>query len=419
MKIVVVGSIEAGVSAAKKIAAASPDSANSITVYERGSHYTCGNFGLPHYLTESLQSLTEAIKEKERILISEGIEAFLEHEVVGIDTAGHLLEVRDLTGGRTFRDSYDALVLATGSSGTLPKVKGADKLGIHFLKNVSDLIFLKEFTKTPYVRDICILGSGYTSLEIAKAFVKMGRNVRIIDGGSHILPDFDPDVSALIEENMAKQGIVFCKDRTLTAFEGRTYIEKIVTSRESFDCDLCIVSRGGGPNTALARTAGIELSSSGAILIDGELKTSAEGIYAVGDCAERRDGMLGTVSLHIGELELGKTGLTEGQAKKAGLQVKSVTAKAYDRPGICPDPVEITIKLVFEERTGRILGAQAWGGKNAAARINTIAVAIAAGMCVKQLSEVDLVYSSSASSIWDPVHVVCNAAKKEVKLPPR
>jgi len=414
MKIIVVGSIEAGVSAAGKILAASPDASNSIKVFERGSYYSCGNFGLPHYLTESLQSLTEAIREKEELLRSEGIEAFTEHEVLRINTAGHTLEVRDNRGGRNFTEEYDALVLATGSLGILPRVRGADKLGIHFLKNVSDLVFLKEFTRTPYVRDICILGSGYASLEIAKAFNKLGRNVRIIDEYSHMLPDFDADVSSLIEEIMTEKGIGFSGGRTVTAFEGRTFIEKLVTSRESFDCDLCIVTRGGKPNTALAGEAGIELSASGAILIDGELKTSVEGVYAVGDCAERRDGLLGTVSLHIGELETGKTGLTEGQARKAGLRVKSVTAKAYDRPGICPGSVEITIKLVFEERTGRILGAQAWGRKNAAARINSIAVAIAAGMCVKQLSEVDLVYSSSASSIWDPIQVVCNAAKKQV-----
>lgn len=387
MKIIIIGSIAAGVSAAARLAAAQRGA--QITVYEKGGFYSCGTGGLPHYLCEDLDSLNKAIQAKETELNAQGITAHLRHEVRGIDAAARKVTVCDLATGRVFEDHYDKLVLATGSSNRVPQVPGSDRVGVQTLKTVEDLIFLKEFVRTPYVRDIVILGGSWAGLEIAKSFLKLGRNVRIIEKEQQLLPQFDPEVSKLIQKELEAQGVQFNLGEQVRSFPGRTFVEQVQTNRGTYPCDLCVVAIGVTPNTGLLAGTGAQLAPNGAVLIGADLATSVPNIYAVGDC----------------------TGLTETEARKAGLRVKSAMATGTDRPGICPNPHRITIKLVYEANTRQVLGAQAWGEKNVSARINAIAVAIRAGMTVEALGQVDFVYSSSSCSIWDPVQIVCGQAQ--------
>ena len=409
MKIIVIGSIAAGVSAAARLAAG--QQGVQITVYEKGGFYSCGTGGLPHYLSESLDALNKAIQGKEKELAAQGITAHLRHEVQRIDPATRQVTVCDLASGRVFTDHYDKLVLATGSSNRIPQVPGSDRVGVQTLKSVEDLIFLKEYVRTPYVRDIVILGGSWSGLEIAKAFLKLGRKVRIIEKEQQLLPQFDPEVSKLIQQELEAQGVQFNLGEQVRAFPGKTFIEQVQTNRGTYPCDLCIVAIGVQPNTGLLAGTGAELAPNGAVLIGADLATSVPGIYAVGDCAFCREGTLRTSSLRVAELEIARTGLTEAEARKAGLRVKSAMATGTDRPGICPNPHPITIKLVYEANTRQVVGAQAWGGKNVSARINAIAVAIRAGMTVEALGQVDFVYSSAACSIWDPIQVVCGQAR--------
>jgi NADPH-dependent 2,4-dienoyl-CoA reductase/sulfur reductase-like enzyme len=409
MKIIVIGSIEAGVSAAMMLAGGSASA--SIAVYEKGSFYTCGTCGLPHYLSEDLTTLKAAIEEKSKELAAQNIEAHLRHEVTGIEPSSHTLTIHDIDKDRTFTERYDKLVLATGNSALIPNVPGADRVGIQTLKNVEDLLFLKEYVRTPYVRDIVILGGSYAGLEIAKAFHKLGRNVRIIEKERRLLPEFDTQVAELIQKELEAAGLTFQLGETVREFPGQTFVEAVKTDRGTYPCDLCISAIGVMPNSTLASSAGAAVDGNGAIIINEKLETSVPDIYAVGNCTVSTAGGLRTSSLHTAGLEIARTGLTEEEARRAGIGAKSVMASGNDRPGICPNPNSVMIKLVYEGKTHQILGAQAWGKKNAAARINTIAVAVAAGMTAEQLGGVGFVYSSSASSIWDPIQIVCNEVK--------
>ncbi len=409
MKIVVIGSISAGVSAARRVSAGDPNP--QITVYERGAFYSCGAWGLPYYLTQSMAQLKSAIDGKEAELAAQRVEARLNHEAVEIDPARRQVTIRDLASGQSVTEGYDKLVLATGSRTCIPQVPGNDRVGVQTLRNVEDLLFLKEYTRTPYVRDIVVLGTSYDALETAKAFQKLGRNVRVISAERRLLPDFDPEVSSLIQKELEAEGIQFSLGETVAEFPGRTYIEKVRTNRGSYDCDLCVCAAGNIPNADLAVRAGAAVDSRGAVQINSNLETSVPGIYAVGDCAVCCDAVLRTTGLHAAELEVARTGLTEEEAKKAGLRVRSALARANDRPGICPNPNQVSIKLVYDAATRRVVGAQAWGAKNAATRINAIAVAITGGMTVEQLGNVEFFYSSPASSIWDPIQIVCAQAK--------
>lgn len=409
MKIIVIGSIAAGVSAAARLAAGSKGA--QITVYERGAFYSCGVDGLPHYLCESLEELNKAIQSKETELIKNGIKACLQHEVTSIDPQSKTVSVTDLSTGKTFTERYDKLVVATGSSVSIPSVRGAERVGVHTLKNVEELVFLKEYIKTPYVSDIVILGANWAGLEIAKVFLKLGRHVRIVDKSRQLLPEFDPEISSLIQKQLELEGVAFSLGETVRSFPGRSYIEQVQTERNSYSCDLCICADNNQPNTELLKGCGAELAANGAVFVDDELATSIADVYAVGNCAVSRSGSLHTASIRVGETEIARTGLTETQAKKAGLRVKSVTGTGSDRPGICPNPQPVTIKLVYDAQTERILGAQAWGGKNVSTRINAIAVAITAGMTVKALAGVDFCFSSAQSTIWDPIQVVCGMVR--------
>lgn len=409
MKIVVIGSIEAGVSAAMMLAAG--DRNARIAVYEKGSFYTCGTCGLPHYLCENLETLKQAVDEKERELAKNRIEAHLRHEVTAIQPASRTLTIRDMDGNRTFTETYDKLVLATGNFSLVPQVPGAERVGVQTLKNVEDLLFLKEYVRTPYVRDIVILGGSYAGLEIAKAFHKLGRNVRIIEKERRLLPEFDAEVAELIQRELERAGLSFSLGETVREFPGQTFIEQVRTNRGSYPCDLCISAIGVVPNSALAAGAGAALDKNGAILVNEKLETSIPGIYAVGNCTAPLAGGLRTSSLHTAGLEIARTGMTQEEAKQTGRWVSSVIAAGNDRPGICPNPNQVTIKLVYDTATHQVLGGQAWGAKNAAARVNAIAVAVAAGMTVEQLGQVSFVYSSSASAIWDPIQIVCSMVK--------
>lgn len=409
MRIVVIGSIAAGVSAAAKLSAGAQNA--QVVVYEKSAFYSCGACGLPYYLNQSLEELSAAITGKEDELAAQHIEAHLSHEVVSIDAAARKLQVRDLTANRVFTDSYDKLIIATGSRSLVPQVPGNNRVGVQTFKSVEDLLFLKEFTRTPYVRDICILGGSYAGLEMAKAFLKLGRNVRIIEKERKLLPAFDTEVSTLIQKELEANGVQFSLGETVTAFPGQTFIEAVQTNRGKYPCDLCIVCIGVTPNTGLLAGTGVALDGRGAVIINEKLETNVPGIYAVGDCAQCSCAGQRTSSIKTAGLEIARTGLTEEEARKAGRRVRSVIATGNDRPGICPHPNRVTIKLVYEEGTRKVLGAQVWGRKNASARANAIAVAVAAGMTVEQLGQVDLVYSGSGCSIWDPTQVVCNAAR--------
>ena len=409
MKIVVIGSISAGVSAARRISAGLKNV--QISVYEKSAFFSCGAYGLPHYLTVSMEELQEAVDGKEREMNAQSIEAHSLSEVTAVDPSAHTVAVRDLKSGAASTVRYDRLIVATGSGAAIPAVSGAGKLGVQQLRGVEDLLFLKEMTRTPYVRDIAVLGGGYEAIEIAKAFRKMDRQVRVIAAEREILTDYDPEVSAMIRACLEKQGIVFALGQRVTGFAGRSFIDQVKTTAGSYDCDLCICAASGAANTSFLAGSGIRLGKRGEILVDDQMKTNLPDIYAAGDCSSASYESVHSSSLHAEGIEVARAGLTETEAMRKNLRVKSVCATAPDRPGICPNPNEITLKLVYDASSRKVLGAQGWGTKNAAARVNAIAVAVAGGMTVEELARAELVFSSQCYSIWDPIHVVCSAAQ--------
>lgn len=408
MKIIIIGGVMAGMSAVSKI---TEGCKAEVAVYEKAAICSCGTCGLPYYLANPEADIRAAVVAMREELRTMGVQAHIRREVLSVDFNTKQITVRNLDNGRVLADRYDKLVIATGSHNLVPAVPGADKVGIQVLKTVEDVIFLREFTKTPYVHDITIIGGSFAGLELAKAYGKLGRAVRIIEKEDQLLPSFDREVSAMIQKELEESGVKIHLQETLRRFTGGTYVEKTETNKGSYDTDLAMMAIGVVPATGFLKGTGISMAPDGAVIINKSMETSIPDVYAVGDCTRMAEGALRTASLKMAELEIARTGLTEQEARKQGLSIKTALVTGNDRPGICPNANKITVKMVYDGTSGRILGAQAWGKKNVISRINMFAVAIESRMTPAQLGNVDFSYSSAASSIWDPVQVVCHDAR--------
>ena len=405
MKIVVVGSISSGMTLAERLAAG--DTSAQITLYEKASLCSCGTRGLPHYLGLPAGDLSEILAGC--ALSAQGGRIQVGREVTAVDPGQSVVTIRDAATGEETTEPYDKLVLATGSRGISPQVEGAGRMGIHPLRRVEDLMLLREFVRTPYVREIVILGGGLEALETAGAFRALGREVRVIDCGRGLLPGFDSEVRSAIQRELEESGIRFHLGEQVTAFQGRTFVETVVTDRGSYDCDLCVPCLGTEPNTGLLPQA--KRDSDGRFLVEADGQTSLPNIYAAGSCASLAQGWPATVSARLGRLEVARTGLTQETAEELGLRSASATASGQDRTGLVPNAGSVTVKLVFTKDSRKLLGGQVWGGADSMARINAIAVAVQAGMTVEELSKVRFVTGPSGHAAWDPIQLACAAVR--------
>ena len=405
MKIIVVGSISSGMTLAERLAAG--EGSAQITLYEKAAYCSCGTRGLPHYLGLAAGDLSEILAGC--ALSARGGRIRTGMEVTAVDPAAKTVTVRSADTGETAVEPYDKLVLATGSRGAALRADGAGRMGIHTLRRVEDLMLLREFVRTPYVRDIVVLGGSLEALEVAGAFRKLGRNVRVIDCGQGLLPGFDSEVRSAIQRELEETGIAFHLGEQVNAFRGRTFVETVVTDRGSYDCDLCVPCLGTVPNTQLLPQA--KTDADGRFVVDADGQTSLTDVYAAGSCASAGQGWPATVSARLGSLEVARTGLTQETAEQLGLHPAGATASGQDRTGLVPNAGSVTVKLVYAKEGRRLLGGQVWGGADAAARANAIAVAVQAGMTVEELAKVRFVTGPSGHAAWDPIQSACAAAK--------
>ncbi|MEG2097107.1 MAG: FAD-dependent oxidoreductase [Pseudoflavonifractor sp.] len=405
MKIIVIGSISSGLSVAERLAAGDPDA--QIVLYEKAAFCSCGTHGLPHYLGLPIRAVDSAVEGC--TLSAQGVQIHAGHEVVALHLPARQVSVRAVDTGEISQEGFDRLVVATGSRSMPLTIPGAARMGVHPLHRMSDLLLLREFLRTPYVRDIVILGGTLSALELAGAFLQLGRKVRVIDGGAGLLPGFDGEVRARIQRELESLGIVFHLGETVTAFRGRTFVESVQTDRACYDCDLCVPALGALPNSELLPEAARD--DSGHILVGEDWQTSLPDIYAAGSCAARKNPMAATLGIRVGPLEIARAGLTEEEAARCSLSPASTLVSGQDRTGLAPNEGGVTVKLVYQRESLRVLGAQIWGSGDAVARINAVAVAAQAGMTVRALEKTSFVSSTFASAPWDPIQLACAAVK--------
>ncbi|MHC1787154.1 MAG: CoA-disulfide reductase [Christensenellales bacterium] len=445
MRAVIIGGVAAGMSAASKLRRMDPEV--QIAVYERGSFLSYGACGLPYLVGGVNTDPGLLIARRREYFENQGMSIHLRHEVVSLDPGERTLTVRDLDSGRTFQDHYDRLMIAVGCDSAVPRIPGADAAGVFYIKSMEDALLLEKIVGTPGLQRAIIIGGGYIGVEMAEAMLARGLSVTLLEAGERLLAPFEPEFSAMAAAALQEEGVTLALGTAVSAITSQGASRSVTTQAGSYEADLVIMCVGVVPATDFLRSSGIRLARNGAILVDREMRTSLENVYAAGDCAvvynrvteedfflplgtvankcgrlaggnmlgrhDKFPGALGTSAIKICGWEMARTGMSEGDARRLGIDYDTRLVSAFDHPAYYPGQKELFIKLLWEKGTRRLLGANTAGrfGSGAVLRADMFALAIHTGMSTEELGMVDLAYAPPFSTVWDAVHIAANAAK--------
>lgn len=439
-KLVIIGGDAAGMSAASKIRREQPE--RSIIVFERGEHTSYAACGIPYFIAGQVESPENLVARKPEVFREkQNIDVRIMHEVIEIDVGRKHVKVKNLEKDEVFLESWDDLLIATGAIPVKPDFTETDIKGIFGLSTLQSGIDVFSYIENNQPRKAVIVGGGYIGIEMAEALLNRGIEVSMIDMAPQVMTTLDSDMAQLVSDFMLKEGVKVFLDEKLKHFkkdhQGR--IDEVVTDKQYLKAELVILGMGVRPNSGLAENAGIELGSGGAIHVNRKLQTSVPHIWAAGDCAEsfhllkgkqvyvplgtvankqglvaginisggkaEFPGVLGTAITKFRDMEISRTGLSEKEAREQGINYKVTSIESSTFSGYYPGTGKMTVKLVAEENTGRLLGGQIVGKSGAAKRIDTIATAVTAKMTSQQLMDLDLSYAPPFSPVWDPVQI--------------
>jgi NADPH-dependent 2,4-dienoyl-CoA reductase/sulfur reductase-like enzyme len=439
-KLVVIGGDAAGMSAASKIRREQPG--REIVVFERGNHTSYSACGIPYFIGGQVDSEENLIARKPEVFREmQNIDVRIRHEVIEIDVENKRVKVRDLDKEEDFLETWDELLIATGASPLVPKMQGVDARGIFALSTLqSGIDVFNHIDKNRPLKAV-VVGGGYIGIEMAEALLNRSMDVALIDMAPQLMNTLDKDMSDIILVYMKEQGVKIFLEEKLVRFEKDRdgNVKSVITDKQTIQADIVILGMGVKPNSELAAKAGIELGAGNSIQVNNRMETSVPEIWAAGDCAEsfhlitqkqvhialgtvankhglvaginisggsaEFPGVLGTAITKFNQMEISRTGLSEKEAKYMGVEFESHTITSVSPAGYYPGSEIISVKLVADKLTRRILGGQIVGFMGAAKRIDTIATAITAGMTAQQLIDLDLAYAPPFSTVWDPVQI--------------
>jgi NADPH-dependent 2,4-dienoyl-CoA reductase/sulfur reductase-like enzyme len=447
-KLVVIGGDAAGMSAASQAKRRRPEL--DIVVFEQSPHTSYSACGIPYYVGRVVDAEDKLIvRTPEKFRERDGIDVRILHEVQEIDTTGSRIRVRDLKSGESLWESYDQLLIATGAIPFRPDLPGVDAenvCGVHTLESGLDIHRRLEHGA---VKKAVVVGGGYIGLEMAEALVMCGLEVSLINRSPQVMETLDEDMGALVSQALRDVGVTLYLDEEVTAFESADgKVTGIVTGNRTLPADIVILGLGVRPNTALAATVGIPLGEKGSIRVNDRMETGIAGIWAAGDCAEsfhlvsRKPvhialgtvanrhgrvaginlgggyatfpGVVGTAVTKICQVEVARTGLQEKEIKALGLEHVSAVIKSRTKAGYYPGAGEISVKILAEKGSGRLLGGQIVGMEGSAKRIDTLATALHAGFTVEEMINLDLGYAPPFSPVWDPVATAAREVAKKL-----
>lgn len=443
MKVVIIGAVAAGMSAAAKLKRIKPD--YEVVVYEKTDIVSFGACGLPYYVGDFFHDPNMMIAREKSKFIESGIDLKTFKEVIDVDTLEKTLTIKDALSGEIFTDNYDKLMIATGASSIMPSLdKSYDNLTT--LKDMNDGIKLKELISKEENKNIVIVGAGFIGIETIEAAKKLNKNIHLIGRSNRILSKvFDKEITDLLEEELRKNNIHLHLDETIQKYIGEENITKVITNKSEIDCDIVVMAIGVKPNTSFLENTNIKMLSNGAIIVDECGRTSVEDIYAAGDCATIKNlvtnedmyvplatganklgrivgenlgginsyypGSLASSCIKVLDMEAAVTGLTEERAKALNLDFKTKCITNYNQTHYYPGREKLLIKLIYDAKTKVILGGQIAGYKDAVQRANVLATAITAKMTTEQLGMLDLCYAPPFATTWDALNVAGNVSK--------
>ena len=440
-RLLIVGGDAAGMSAAMQVRRRQPD--REIVVLERGGWTSYSACGIPYLVGGIVDDLGDLVARSPATFRRDHrIDVRLGHEARAIDLDARQVEAWDHGSGGTVRVGFDQLHVATGAVPVRPDLPGLDDPVVHGVQTLDDAARLLDQVSAGRCERVLVVGGGYIGLEMAEAFVQRGAGVPLVEAGSQLMPSLDADIAAPLVEAMTGMGIDVRLDTRLEGVEAGGPGERATASAggEPIEADLVILGMGVLPNAGLAAEAGIATGVRGAVRVDRRQRTSADGVWAAGDCCESFHlvarapvhialgtvankqgrvaginlgggyaafpGVLGTAVTRVCDVEIGRTGLSEAEADRYGFACVGASVEGSTRAGYFPDAKTITVKAVAELGSGRLLGAQVVGREGAAKRVDVLATALHAGMTVDELVELDLGYAPPFGPVWDVVHLV-------------
>lgn len=447
MKIIIVGGVAAGMSAAAKAGRLNKEA--EIVVYEKTEIVSWGACGLPYYVGDFYQDPNNMIARPVHKFIEAGMNIKIKHEVIGVDTEKKEITVKNLTTGEVFTDNYDKLMISTGAHAIMPPIKNITAEGVHTLKDYTDGITLKQEMMKEENQEIIIVGAGYIGIEVVEAAKHLGKkNIRLIQLGDRVLMEsFDKEITDVMEaEIRSHEGIhLHLEETVLEIVEENGKVVGVKTNKGEYKADLVVVATGVRPNTAFLKDTGINMLPNGALVIDKHGKTSVDSIYSAGDCATvyhlvRKEnvfiplattankigrvvgenlagaetefkGTLGSAAVKVMDLEAGRTGVTEKEAANMGINYKTVFVKDKNQTNYYPGQEDIYIKLIYNADTRVLLGAQIAGKKGAVLRVDALAAAIYSELTVEEIGMMDFCYAPPFARTWDVMNVAGNVAK--------
>ena len=439
MKVVIVGGVAGGATAAARIRRL--DEQAEIVVFERSGFVSYANCGLPYYIggmIEDPEDLTlqtpESFFSRFRVLMK------VHHEVTAIHPDQKSVSVKDLETGATFEESYDKLLLSPGAKPVIPDLPGIDSSKLFTLRTVEDTFRIKEFVDQNKPKSAVIVGGGFIGLEMAENLRHLGMEVTIVQRPKQLMNPFDSDMASFIHSEVRKHGVKLMLGHTVEGFaEQDGGVNVLLKDFAPLHADMVVLAIGVTPESTLAKEAGLALGIKGSILVNDRMETSKPDIYAVGDAVQVKhfvteqdtlialagpankqgriaaDNICGGDSHYLGsqgssvikvfDMTAASTGINETNAKKSGISADTVVLSPMSHAGYYPGGKVMTMKVVFEKETYRLLGAQIVGYDGVDKRIDVLATAIHAGMKATELKNLDLAYAPPYSSAKDPVNM--------------
>lgn len=439
MKVVIVGGVAGGASAAARIRRL--DEQAEILVLERGKHVSFSNCSLPYYLGGAVESSDWLVMmEPDDFKYRHNIEVRTLSEVTEIRRGEKQVVVHDLSSGKEYTESYDKLVLATGASPVVPKsIQGVNAPHVFTIRNVTDVCKAKDYIDAVGAQNIVVAGAGFVGVEVAENLKSVGKNVSIVEGADQVMAPFDYDMAQYLHKELMDQGIHLHLSSMVTAITDKSVVAVKNGQTVEIPAEAVILSIGVRPETGLAVRAGLELGAANAIKVNHNYQTTDPDIYAVGDAVEtfsrlgrtygsfaqagpaqrqaraaadhicgqyhNNRGYIATSCLRVFRLNAAATGMNEKALKKAGIPYEVAYVLPSDKVSIMPDAHYMAFKLLFEVPTGRILGAQAIGRGDAIRRVDVIATLLTMNGTLEDLKEMELCYSPVYGTAKDVVNM--------------
>jgi NADPH-dependent 2,4-dienoyl-CoA reductase/sulfur reductase-like enzyme len=434
-RLVVVGGVAAGMSAASRAQRLQPDL--DVTVYERSRFCSYTACGLPYHVSGVIPDCHALVMRTPAQFAEEGIAVHVRHEVTEIDTTARTLRVRDLDGGSERSEPWDVLVLAAGARPAGTQIPGAALPGVFTLRTIEDAQAIRAWIAEHGCRDAVVIGGGYIGLEMAEAFRELDLATTVVEREERVMPLVDAEIADVIAAELAAQGVELRCGAAVEAIEGGDRVRRVLAGGAAIAADIVVIGIGVRPDTALAEAAGLALGEHGGVVVDAAMRTGADDVWAAGDCCQTRHllhdgpayiplgttankqgrvagtniaggderfaGVMGTAVVKVCDLEVGRTGLGEREAANAGFDVVSASIEHLSRARYYPGHEPLLVKLVAERGTGRLLGGQLVGREGVAKRLDVVAAALHAGASAGELERYDLSYAPPFAPVWDPV----------------